>query len=116
MLKSMQEAMLGQAEGTDDADDVMSTAGLAGGYASACDTAEFRDTLSQLGEVGARVERVVAHMQLSPDAQTAHFAQVTDVSTADRVDASQLPLVQLSSPFRAASRQPYVEVAILEGK
>ena len=116
MLKSMQEAMLGQAEGTDDADDVMSTAELAGGYASACDTAEFRDTLSHMGEVGARVERVVAHMQLSPEAQTAHFAQVTDVSTADRVDTSQLPLVQLSSPFRAASRQPYVEVAILEGK
>ena len=74
MLKSMQEAMLGRAEGTDDADDVMSTAGLAGGYASAFETAEFRDTLSQLSEVGARVERVVANMQLSPEAQTTHFA------------------------------------------
>ena len=45
MLKSMQEAMLGRAEGTDDADDVMSTAGVAGGYAAVCQSAEFRDTL-----------------------------------------------------------------------
>ena len=36
MLKSMQEAMLGRAEGTDDADDVMSTAGVAGGFAAVC--------------------------------------------------------------------------------
>ena len=36
MIKSMQEAMLGRAEGTDDADDVMSTAGVVGGYAAVC--------------------------------------------------------------------------------
>ena len=45
MLKSMQGAMLGRAEGTDDADDVMSTAGVVGGYAAVCQSAEFRDTL-----------------------------------------------------------------------